>query len=234
MATDIKLKRTCIDNIARMIRFGEQLDTNRGGGMVLYNNTLFITDNITRFRNGFSSKRTYITPDKVSTTKVTSFEAFSEQLECRREVRVGMLGSVTEAVDNEPGSLKVITPKDSPDIHIDGRTSTVKARHFSRTSDERLKQDIKPIVSAQQLLNQIEGVTYRWKDSHQPTEEFGLIAQQVETVIPSLVDQDEDGLKSVDYEGLIPLLLESVKQLHAHVQQLETRIIELESASSQP
>ncbi|CZF86357.1 tail fiber domain-containing protein [Grimontia marina] len=232
MATDIKLERTSIDNIARTIRFGEQLDTNRGGGMVLSNSTLFITDNITRFRAG--SQRTFITPDKVSTTKVTSKEAFSEQLECRREVRVGMLGSVTEAVDNEPGSLKVITPKDSPDIHIDGRTSTVKARHFSRTSDERLKQDIKPIVSAQQLLNQIEGVTYRWKDSHQPTEEFGLIAQQVETVIPSLVDQDEDGLKSVDYEGLIPLLLESVKQLHAHVQQLETRIIELESASSQP
>ncbi|USH04926.1 tail fiber domain-containing protein [Grimontia kaedaensis] len=232
MATDIKLQRTRIDNIARMIRFGEQLDTNSGGGMVLDRDTLFITENITRFRGG--SQRTFITPDKVSTTKVTSKEAFTEQLECRRDLRIGMLASVTEAVDNEPGSLKVITPKDSPDIHIDGRTSTVKARHFSRTSDERLKQDIKPIVSAQQLLNQIEGVTYRWKDTHQATEEFGLIAQQVETVIPSLVDEDEDGLKSVDYEGLIPLLLESVKQLHAQVHQLETRIIELESASSQP
>ncbi|MFD2175990.1 tail fiber domain-containing protein [Veronia pacifica] len=227
MATDIKLQRTRIDNIARMIRFGEQLDANSGSGMVLNGNTLFVTDNIARFRGG--SKRTYITPDKVSTTKAITKEVFTGQLECRREIRIGMLAAVSESIDNEPGSLKVTTPKQTPDIHIDGTTSTIKARQFRRSSDERLKQNIKPIVSAQHLLNQIEGVTYRWKDTHHLTEEFGLIAQQVETVIPSLVDEDEDGLKSVDYEGLIPLLLESVKQLYSHVERLDARLIELAS-----
>ncbi|PKF81431.1 hypothetical protein CW749_01980 [Vibrio sp. vnigr-6D03] len=224
MTTDIKLGTRRIDNIANHFRFGQRAEENKGTGVEILRDNLIITSEFSSRAN-----RTVITPNRVRTKSTVSDKVFCEEQECRKEISVGSVAAVTERIDNETGSIKVITPKDTPDIHVDGETGAIKARNFRRTSDERLKKNINPILSPQQILSQLNGVTFLWKDSHSNTTEYGLIAQQVEAVIPSLVDEDVEGMKSVDYEGLIPLLLETTKQLHQQVQRLEERIMVLEA-----
>jgi len=50
-----------------------------------------------------------------------------------------------------------------------------------------------------------------------------VIAQNVEKVLPELVDEDEDGMKSVKYNGLISVLIEAVKELSTRVEELESK-----------
>lgn len=98
-------------------------------------------------------------------------------------------------------------------------------------SDERLKTDVQSIESNQalSLINQLQGVRYQWKDDDRTGEQIGLIAQQVESVVPEVVKQnkriDDDVLyKQVEYDKLVPLLIESVKTLTARVEQLESEL----------
>jgi len=84
-------------------------------------------------------------------------------------------------------------------------------------SDERFKQNITPISSPLQKLLQINGVEYEMKTTEfaknhfQKGKQIGLIAQNVEKVIPEAVNE-LDGYKGVDYAKLVPLLVESIKE----------------------
>jgi hypothetical protein len=89
---------------------------------------------------------------------------------------------------------------------------TVTANGVTLTSDERLKKDITPLDDVMPQLAQLSGYQYHWKDeSRDATLQTGLLAQEVEKVLPQLVTTDEHGMKSVNYNGLIPYLLEAVK-----------------------
>jgi len=81
-------------------------------------------------------------------------------------------------------------------------------------SDKRLKKDINPIPSALNLIQKIEGVTYFWKDDlgRDKEKQYGLIAQNVEAVIPELVKENKQGTKSVNYQALIPVLINATQE----------------------
>jgi hypothetical protein len=84
------------------------------------------------------------------------------------------------------------------------------------SSDRRLKRDFSPITNSLTKLNNLEGQHYYWKDTTRTQQlQTGLIAQDVEQYFPELVNTDEKGFKSVNYIGLIPHLIESVKALKA-------------------
>ena len=74
-------------------------------------------------------------------------------------------------------------------------------------------------------IKQLRGVTYEWKnptlENNRNGLQSGLIAQEVELVIPSVVDTDVDGFKSVQYSHLVPYLIESIKELNATIEQLQ-------------
>ncbi len=95
----------------------------------------------------------------------------------------------------------------------------VKANVVSTCSDKRYKSNIKLIPSALDKVAFIDGVTYRYNvkefpDLHFPDrEQAGLIAQQVEEVLPQVVYTDDKGYKSVDYAKVVPLLVEAIKEL---------------------
>ena len=77
-------------------------------------------------------------------------------------------------------------------------------------------------------ISQVRGVTWKWRDDA-PNEAkvqsgIGVIAQEVERVFPELVTTDKDGLKRVDYVGLIGPLIEAVKELDERVRSLETEM----------
>ena len=81
-------------------------------------------------------------------------------------------------------------------------------------SDGRLKTDVASIEKARDHIRQLDGKQYRWlADEHRTGEEdkLGFIAQEVEAVLPQLVSENNDGIKSVNYLGVIPLLVNALK-----------------------
>jgi hypothetical protein len=88
-------------------------------------------------------------------------------------------------------------------------------------SDERLKQNIQRIENPTENLLKLRGVTFNWKQNDQA--DVGLIAQDVQKVYPQLVRTEGDHLQ-VDYQKLVAPLIESVRELNARVQTLETAL----------
>jgi trimeric autotransporter adhesin len=82
--------------------------------------------------------------------------------------------------------------------------------------------------SATGKIKQLRGVTWEWREEapeeakEQPG--LGVIAQEVEKVFPELVETTPEGLKKVNYEGLIAPLIEAVKELDDRVRELERRL----------
>ena len=99
------------------------------------------------------------------------------------------------------------------DLHVDG---DVIGYSTTIASDEKLKTDVKVIDNALDKLKQINGVTFNYKRNDKPS--GGVIAQELEKVLPSVVGTQQslngsEEYKTVDYNAVIGLLIESVKEL---------------------
>jgi hypothetical protein len=101
-------------------------------------------------------------------------------------------------------------------------TGTVTAPTFNTTSDIRLKDNIRTFESAMDVVSQLRGVRFAWKETG--VETVGLIAQEVEKVLPELIGTNADtGLKSVSYANMVAVLIEAVKELKAEIEELKKR-----------
>ena len=98
-------------------------------------------------------------------------------------------------------------------------TGTLNATIFNTLSDENAKVNIEQITNALDIIKQIDGVGFNWKDNGNKS--YGVIAQVVEQILPALVDTNDKGIKSVNYQGLIAFLIEAVKELSNRVEALE-------------
>lgn len=132
-----------------------------------------------------------------------------------------MTKSKTDFYSNNSLSLRI-----SSNLHSKGDIVA-----YYSFSDERLKTNVQQIAGdeALSLVNQLQGVRFNWNDQHNTDKQIGLIAQQVESVVPEVVKEnhriDDDTMyKQVDYDKLVPLLIESVKTLTARVEQLEAEL----------
>jgi hypothetical protein len=107
-------------------------------------------------------------------------------------------------------------------LEVNGGTITANGT-FNNTSDERLKENIQPIGGALSDVCKLQGVSFDWKDTGEST--YGFIAQQVEPILPELVATDEeDGIKSVNYVGLIGHLVEAIKEQQAQIDALTAKL----------
>lgn len=98
------------------------------------------------------------------------------------------------------------------------------------TSDESIKRDVETIPHALSTVQTLRGVNYIRKSSGLP--ETGLIAQEVEKVLPELVETHPDtGLKSVAYQNMVGLLIEAIKEQQLQIAELKERVNKLESGS---
>ena len=94
-----------------------------------------------------------------------------------------------------------------------------------QSSDRRLKRDIATLPHALAKLLQLRGVSYYWNDDNKgTTRQLGLIAQEVEEVFPELVEVGADGMNALNYTGLIPVLVESLKEQYQLIMQLKDEI----------
>ena len=96
------------------------------------------------------------------------------------------------------------------------------------SSDKRLKENIVEIKDGLSIVNQLRPVKFDWKEdspfAHLKPTEYGLIAQEVEEVIPEVVGRMKQDYKGVKYEGLVPLLIQSIKDLTKRVEELEKKV----------
>ena len=99
------------------------------------------------------------------------------------------------------------------------------------SSDNRLKTNIKPIKGSLDKILNIEGVSFEWKDGYddrvQNKTNLGVIAQDVQKVVPEIVKERQDGYLAVQYDQLIPVLIESIKDQQKQIDDLKKKLEEL-------
>ena len=95
------------------------------------------------------------------------------------------------------------------------------AQAFNSTSDARQKTNIETIINSLDIVAALRGVTFNWVNGGNAG--GGLIAQDVEPLLPQLVNTGDNGIKSLNYDGIVGLLVEAVKSLTDRVAQLESK-----------
>ena len=101
------------------------------------------------------------------------------------------------------------------------------------SSDLALKENISPITNALDKVSQIGGYNFDWTDSHIKERggedgyfvrksDVGIIAQEVQKVLPEIVGKRDDGTLGVKYEQIVPLLIESIKELKSEIESLKS------------
>lgn len=93
----------------------------------------------------------------------------------------------------------------------------INANEFNSASDKTIKKNITNITSPLEKIHELNGVTFQW---HDDSKSVGLIAQDVEKIFPELI-KDNNGIKHLNYLGIIGLLVEAVKELHLEVELLK-------------
>jgi hypothetical protein len=101
---------------------------------------------------------------------------------------------------------------------------------YGSVSDVSYKENIKPITGALNLVDKLQGVTFDWKEDTDTNkmvgikEDIGFIAQDVEKVLPTLVRENENGKLSIRDKGIVPVLVEAIKELKAEIEELKKQI----------
>jgi hypothetical protein len=94
---------------------------------------------------------------------------------------------------------------------------------WTSNSDIRLKNIISPIDSAVDKLSTLNPVVFSWKSDETNKENIGLIAQDVEVVLPQVIDTNKDGFLGVRYVELVPVLVKAIQELKAEIETLKQK-----------
>jgi len=101
-------------------------------------------------------------------------------------------------------------------------TGNITSPFFYSESDIALKEDVNPITNALKKVLKLTGVDFIWKKTNQKG--LGVIAQDVEKIIPHIVSTSKSGYKTVQYDSLIPLLVEAIKEQQKQIDELRKKI----------
>ena len=134
-------------------------------------------------------------------------------------------GNTRQLVDamfiSQFGDTGIGTNNPTSKLHVQGGvfvSGGVSAITFTERSDQRKKKNIETVTNPLDKVLQLRGVKFDWKESFPDTtasmnNKLGVIAQEVEAVFPNLIHHDAEGYKSVEYSGLIAVLIEAIKEL---------------------
>ena len=141
-------------------------------------------------------------------------------------------GSDMAGIVNFDGTTQS-TSKTTGTVVIDGGVGIAKTLNVGEdvvayaSSDERYKDLITPIENPNEKIKLLSGNTFVWNDKHEVfkgKKDIGVIAQEVEKVLPEIVETRDNGYKAVKYEKIVALLIESNKELIKRVEELESKI----------
>jgi hypothetical protein len=99
-------------------------------------------------------------------------------------------------------------------------TGNFSATEFTSLSDETQKTNIKTVENSTEIIQSLRGVSFDWKETGKSS--YGVIAQELEQILPDLVTTQQN--KSVNYNGLVGVLIEAVKELSAEVEELKKKV----------
>lgn len=110
---------------------------------------------------------------------------------------------------------------------------TVSANGVALTSDARFKTNVRTLDNPLEAVSQLRGVTFDWdRDTFRDRNfgagtQIGFIAQEVEKVLPELVVTDAKGFKAVEYQNLVPVLVEAIKRQQAEIDELKKLVADM-------
>ncbi len=129
---------------------------------------------------------------------------------------------------NDNGNVGIGTTAPAYRLDVDGdinASGVLRVNGMMVASDKRYKTNINSLANSLAILGQLRGTSYLLKDKEVATDEqFGFIAQEVESILPNLVMTDKEGYKAVNYIGLIPVLTEGIKAQQELIEQQATKI----------
>ena len=132
-------------------------------------------------------------------------------------------------VDGAGATITYISSSDSwqfnKNANVQGNisaTGTITSPFFYSESDIALKEDVNPISNALKKVLKLTGVDFIWKRTNQKG--LGVIAQEVEKIIPHIVSTSRSGYKTVQYDSIVPLLIEAIKDQQKQIDDLRKKI----------
>lgn len=131
-------------------------------------------------------------------------------------------------IDQTNGNIGINRSDPGYDLHVHG--DIAYSGNIYDDSDIRIKENITMIENPIEKISSIRGIYFNKKGEFPDNREVGVIAQEVELVLPEIVSEDDEGFKSVDYSKLTPLLIEAIKELKSENDYLKARITALEVA----
>ena len=163
----------------------------------------------------------------VETANVVAFNNFSTNL-----MLIKANGDVGIGTTSPSYKLDVVG-----DINASGEVRNIGV---ILTSDIRYKKDLSQIVNATEKINLLNPISYYWNDlmldklseSKSTTKEsikYGLVAQEVEAIMPEFVSEGQDGFKAIDYQAIITLLIASEKEQQSIIESQATEIEQLKT-----
>jgi len=133
--------------------------------------------------------------------------------------------NLSQLDDLQVNSLVVVNHTDLNTLDVSGistlggvvSSGIITAVDFNSTSDENLKYNVETVDNALDTVNSLRGVKFQWKEDDRTS--YGVIAQELEVVLPDLVSSGD--IKTVNYNGIIGVLIEAIKELKAEVEDLK-------------
>lgn len=133
-------------------------------------------------------------------------------------------------------TLRILPANPTPEIgssfyrlnfwHTNVGWNWLYAKKYVKVSDRRLKTNIGVIEGALNKVLSLNGVAYNYKESEQSGFDYGFIAQDVEKVIPEIVSESKE-TKAIDYDAIIPFLVESIKEQQKEIERLKSELEEI-------
>jgi len=120
------------------------------------------------------------------------------------------------------GGGSMTTAEIDDDLYYRTDTGTLSATTFNSTSDINRKTNIRTIDNALEIIDEIRGVRFDWKYNGAPS--IGVIAQEVEKVLPELVEVNHNGSKTVSYGNLVAILIQGIKEQQLSIMDLNEKI----------
>jgi len=163
-------------------------------------------------------------PDGPSALRLGDGSADGNQWEMQSTV-IGSVGTLN--ISNITALTNPLQITGDGDVNVLGNICAV---NFACPSDGRLKEGIHTLENALECVESLRGVRYNWNDSTNAgrrlfnQEQIGLVAQEVQDVVPQAVHELSDGYLAVDYARLVPLLIEGMKEQQRQIEELRAEL----------
>jgi hypothetical protein len=157
------------------------------------------------------------------------FDVTDEKLRITSAGNVG-IGTTTPADKLSVAGAIVPSADNSYTLGKNGaRWSAVWAANgVIQTSDARLKTDIEPLQYGLKEILQLRPVSFKWKNEKNSSRKLGLLAQEVQPVIPEVIANDEqNGVLGMNYAELVPVLINAIKEQQQQIDNIQNRINDL-------